>query len=401
MSMETIPLVADFQETWEYKKLMSIYDCGTGILLGELRTSSYQSQFYIPCSCNSIFCPHCREKRNKEHKKKFNAVIEKFSGNEIKFFTVTLKTYLVYAVHLFPFKDVLRNFKKNIKKLFRKLNVVAGVYSIEIILRDCQQLYIHAHVLAVMPYVDQIWISILWERISGSSVVHIKVLKGKSKADYLFKGYSRMYLFKDEDKDIFRQFGTFTDAIKLHLLKEFKNVRLAETYGDFRGIAKINRLVGYKGEEVKEIEIKKVLAENEYEKPEEFEKERYIIVGTEKIKNISILCDVEEYVYVDYSRIAGIKKEYYTDNAVIRYEVKWLTCYFGPNRTSESVEKLKKYMKIDIYKLFKRCIGKKFKIFLAYAKIIISKHPSILINVIERYKENRSKRLKKLIDLYI
>lgn len=149
----------------------------------------------IQLRCRSWTCPKCRPRR--QRRLRWQAL----SGNPVTFITLTVNP----AIHSSP-GDAARAVSKAWRAARRAIEAhykgKKGEYLT--VVEATQRGWPHLHVLTTRRWIDQRWLSALWDRLTGAPIVHIERVRHESraaayvakylgKAPHRFAGLKRYY----------------------------------------------------------------------------------------------------------------------------------------------------------------------------------------------------------------
>ena len=138
--------------------------CGQQFLYS--RTSTHARVFQL--RCRSWTCPKCKPRRQK--KLRWQAL----SGNPVTFLTLTANP----ARHESP-GDAARALTKAWRAARRAIEAEYGGDKAEYltVVESTQRGWPHLHVLTTRRWIDQRYLSKLWDRLTGAPIVHIERVK--------------------------------------------------------------------------------------------------------------------------------------------------------------------------------------------------------------------------------
>lgn len=159
----------------------------------ELHSNELKPFKFVPIFCNSYFCTECAEKKRK-------AIIERFEkfrrSDSWRFLTLTLRNSGTNtAENLKNFSRYFNNFMTTIRKKNPGIKYLS-------VIEIGKSGNVHAHIL-INRYLQQKEVSRLWQKASGSYIVHIeKVYNAQSCKRYISKYISKFQQF-EETNDLF------------------------------------------------------------------------------------------------------------------------------------------------------------------------------------------------------
>lgn len=157
----------------------------------QLHSNELKPFKFVPIFCNSYFCPECAEKKRK-------AIIERFEKfrhkDSWRFLTLTLRnTGTNTAENLKKFSGYFNNFMTTIRKKNPGIKYLS-------VIEIGKSGNVHAHIL-INRYLQQTQVSGLWEKASGSYIVHIeKVYNAQSCKQYISKYISKFQKFEETNE---------------------------------------------------------------------------------------------------------------------------------------------------------------------------------------------------------
>lgn len=153
----------------------------------------------VPIRCGRRFCNICNIGSHCRARARIKWICEHTKptrGMSWKFVTFTMRN-----------EDDPSAMVDHIIAAFRRLRqrhewterVMSGVYVIEIT-NTGRGWHVHLHCIVMMKFYPQRWLSLLWNSVSGSPVVDIKLIKGPSPSGYITK-YVTKWEISDAARD--------------------------------------------------------------------------------------------------------------------------------------------------------------------------------------------------------
>jgi len=201
--------------------------------------------FAQPVSCGHRLCPVCMRRRSAKLAGRLEKIIsgaffkwkEKINGKILEkkgFIKMKNPKHIVLTLKNEP--RITKFYIKRIRGYFEKLRhrdifsgCDGGFYSIETTYNDEKKTWhVHIHVVADVPYIPQDKLSEVWEKISGSYIVHIEQVGGS--------GQSAMEASKEIAKYVVKpgEFMGDPDLVNEYL-DAVKGLRLVSTFGYYYG----------------------------------------------------------------------------------------------------------------------------------------------------------------------
>lgn len=138
----------------------------------------------IPVRCGRRFCDICSISAAVRTRRRLDWIcgkIVKPDRHSWKFVTLTL----ISQDELSPMIDhLIKSFRKLRARKIWSSAVTGGVYVLEIT-HGAAGWHAHLHIVAMMRYVPQRWLSAVWQSISGSRIVDIRQVKGRNPIGYI------------------------------------------------------------------------------------------------------------------------------------------------------------------------------------------------------------------------
>lgn len=143
--------------------------CGTQFLYSKTANAAR----LIQLRCRSWTCPKCRPRRQRQLR------WQALSGKPRTFITLTCKPDLFESPG-----DAARAMTKAWRELRRRIERLYGGKKGEYltVVEATQRGWPHLHVLTTRPWIDQRWLSRIWEELTGAKIVHIERVKHESRA---------------------------------------------------------------------------------------------------------------------------------------------------------------------------------------------------------------------------
>lgn len=138
----------------------------------------------IPERCGRRFCAICSRSAATRTRRRLEWICDKMVKPKThgwKFVTLTL----VSSDDLSAMIDhLIASFRKLRNRRIWKDAVTGGVYVLEVT-HGTAGWHAHLHIIAMMRYVPQQWLSAVWKSISGSPILDIRAVKGRSPIGYV------------------------------------------------------------------------------------------------------------------------------------------------------------------------------------------------------------------------
>lgn len=138
----------------------------------------------IPVRCGRRFCVICSKQSTTRTRRRLEWICDKMvkpSKHSWKFVTLTLRNRDDLSAMI---DDLISGFRRlRARKLWHDA-VTGGVYVLEVT-HSPHGWHAHLHVIAMMRFVPQRWLSATWNSITGSMIVDIRQVKGRSPIGYV------------------------------------------------------------------------------------------------------------------------------------------------------------------------------------------------------------------------
>jgi hypothetical protein len=138
----------------------------------------------IPVRCGRRFCAICSKQSATRTRRRLEWICDKMvkpNKHSWKFVTLTLVSRDDLSAMV---DDLIRGFRKLRGRKLWSDAVTGGVYVLEVT-HTTQGWHAHLHIIAMMRYVPQRWLSATWKSITGSMIVDIRQIKGRSPIGYV------------------------------------------------------------------------------------------------------------------------------------------------------------------------------------------------------------------------
>lgn len=196
-----------------------VRDCGRDIIALRHKTEP-QTYLIVRATCKHRFCPTCAARRSQTLSKNLQTATK---AAEIRMITLTLRHVTD------PLADQLTHLLASFRRLRQqglwKQKVQGGAYFVEITRNPATQTWHpHLHVLVSGTYYDHSDLRTGWLRASGSSIVHITLVRARA----AISKYVAKYLTKPVDTRTYADDRAFAEAITA-----FKGRRTVGAFGSW------------------------------------------------------------------------------------------------------------------------------------------------------------------------
>lgn len=138
----------------------------------------------IPVRCGRRFCAVCSRQQASRTRRRLEWICGKMLKPKTygwKFITLTLVSSEDLATMI---DSLISGFRKLRSRKLWQSAVSGGVYVLEVT-HSARGWHAHIHVIAMMRYVPQHHLSVVWKTITGSPIVDIRAVKGNSPIGYV------------------------------------------------------------------------------------------------------------------------------------------------------------------------------------------------------------------------